>query len=101
MATSREDLFNYLETDGKAVWGVGVPIQRLNGLPLDKYSVFSSREKLDEYLAGNFSYPGQLVALVTESAATAYIITADGELQEIGSGGSSSESPTWGPIEEE
>ncbi len=95
MATKRTDLFNYLETEGKAVWGVGVPIQRLNGLPLDKYSVFSSVEKLDEYIAGNFAYPGQLVAVVNDSSTIAYIITADGQKQALAS---SDSAITWEAI---
>ena len=67
----RDDFFTALAKGAK--WDVGVSINRTNPLPLDQYSVFQTEEKLNEYIAGAFSYPGQIIALVDENATTAII----------------------------
>ena len=68
-------------------------ISRQYAAPVDKYSVFYSFEEASTYASTNpIAYVGQIIQVVNESngTATAYIITnTDGDLEEIGSGGSS------------
>lgn len=67
-----------------ALWDVGVSIQRGNPLPLDSNSVFESKAKADEYVAGVLAYPGQIIAVVEASATTIYYIDQAMALQEVG-----------------
>ena len=78
----RDDFFTALTNGAK--WDVGVSINRTNPLPLDVNSVFASKEALDTYVAGAFAYPGQVVAVVEESATTIYYIDQDKALHEVG-----------------
>lgn len=78
----RDDFFTALNKGAK--WDVGVSINRTNPLPLDVNSVFASKEALDTYVAGAFAYPGQVVAVVEESATTIYYIDQDKALHEVG-----------------
>lgn len=82
MATIREEFFDKLT--GGAKWDVGVSINRTNGVPLDVYSVFETETELNEYVAGVFAYPGQVLALVEADATTIYYIDQNKELQEVG-----------------
>ena len=70
--TLRENFFESLANGAK--WDVGVSINRTNPLPLDQYSVFESETKLEEYINGAFSYPGQTVAVVTEDEVKLYYL---------------------------
>lgn len=78
----RDDFFTALNKGAK--WDVGVSINRTNPLPLDVNSVFNTREKLDSYVSGAFSYPGQVVALVEADATTIYYIDQEKALNEVG-----------------
>ena len=78
----RDDFFTALNKGAK--WDVGVSINRTNPLPLDVNSVFDTKDNLDAYVAGAFAYPGQIVALVEESATTIYYIDQDKALHEVG-----------------
>lgn len=78
----RDDFFTALNKGAK--WDVGVSINRTNPLPLDVNSVFDTKDNLDAYVAGAFAYPGQIVALVEESATTIYYIDQAKALQEVG-----------------
>ena len=78
----RDDFFTALNKGAK--WDVGVSINRTNPLPLDVNSVFDTKDNLDAYVAGAFAYPGQIVALVEESATTIYYIDQAKTLQEVG-----------------
>ena len=78
----RDDFFAALTKGAK--WDVGVSINRTNPLPIDVNSVFDTKAKLDAYVAGAFSYPGQVVALVEANATTIYYIDQNKELQEVG-----------------
>lgn len=78
----RDDFFTALNKGAK--WDVGVSINRTNPLPLDVNSVFDTKDNLDAYVAGAFAYPGQIVALVEESATTIYYIDQAKVLQEVG-----------------
>ena len=78
----RDDFFTALAKGAK--WDVGVSINRTNPLPLDQYSVFQTEEKLNEYIAGAFSYPGQIIALVDENATTIYYLDQNKEKQPVG-----------------
>lgn len=78
----RDDFFTALNKGAK--WDVGVSINRTNPLPLDVNSVFDTKANLNAYVAGAFAYPGQIVALVEESATTIYYIDQAKTLQEVG-----------------
>lgn len=82
MATIREDFFTQLAAGAK--WDVGVSINRTNPLPLDVYSVFDSQSALDTYVAGKFSYPGQVLALIKADETIIYYLDQNKELKEIG-----------------
>ena len=82
MATIREDFFTQLSAGAK--WDVGVSINRTNPLPLDVYSVFDSRSALDSYVAGKFSYPGQILALIKADETIIYYLDQNKQLKEIG-----------------
>lgn len=81
--TLRENFFESLANGAK--WDVGVSINRTNPLPLDQYSVFESETKLNEYIAGAFSYPGQILALVGEDETVIYYLDQNKQKQEVGS----------------
>lgn len=86
MAYTNEQFFTKLKNGAK--WDVGVSIARGNPLPLDANSVFESETKAREYVNDVLAYPGQIIAVLSEGAATAYIIVSDAEgtldLQEVG-----------------
>ena len=87
--TNRTDLLNQLETG--AYWGAGVTFKRSNAVPLEKYSIFGSLADAQEYALNNgVAYPGQTLAVVTDSnEVTLYIVqagatTAETSLAEVG-----------------
>lgn len=85
MAVSRDKMFNAIENG--AAWDAGVVFNRTNGIPIDKFSVFKTKEAADRYAASSpVSYPGQYIAVVPESGeVVGYIIRKDGTLKELGS----------------
>lgn len=77
--------------NGGARWDVGVSINRSNSLPLDANSVFASLEAAQNYAAGNpaegtlaNAYPGQVLAVVTDTETVIYYIDANMALQPVG-----------------
>jgi hypothetical protein len=67
-------------TNPKAQWSAGIVFERTNALPLDKWSIFRTEAKLNEYMSEANCYPGQYVAVVTDTGVvTPYIISADAE----------------------
>jgi len=78
----RSDFFDALVNGAK--WDVGVSINRTNPVPLDEKSVFQSKADLDTYAAGALSYPGQVVAVVTETATTIYYLDQNKVAKEVG-----------------
>ena len=81
--TIRNEFFDSLAKGAK--WDVGVSINRTNPLPLDQYSVFKTEAELNTYIAGAFSYPGQIVALVDENETVIYYLDQNKQKQEVGS----------------
>lgn len=73
---TREEFFQ--KQSAGALWDVGVSINRTNALPLDANEVFESYEKALAYAKGVLAYPGQLIAVVGETAVEAYIISVAG-----------------------
>jgi len=83
---NRDELFNRINSENSEKWDVGVVINRLNALPLDKYSVFKSVKEAKEYVLNNGNaYPGQFIVVIPENKdPIPYIINVDGTLQLIG-----------------
>lgn len=68
-----------------ATWSAGVSFKRAMPLPLDKYSVFASKADADAYAAESaVAYPGQVVAVVSETEDGVYYIGHDMALKEMG-----------------
>lgn len=83
MAMSVKDFFDGLNSG--ATWAAGVAFQRSNPLPLDKYSVFNSKEEAETYASTNaVAYPGQIVAVITETDSAIYYINETMTLEEVG-----------------
>ena len=85
MAVSRDKMFNAIENG--AAWDAGVVFNRTNGIPIDKFSVFKTKEAADRYAATSpVSYPGQYIAVVPDNGEViGYIVRKDGTLKELGS----------------
>lgn len=84
----RDDFFSALESGAR--WDVGVSIDRSNPLPLDSRSVFKSLTDAQTYAEGVFSYPGQVIAVVSDDNKVAvYALDGNKTLQEMGSGSGS------------
>ena len=80
------EFFENLENG--ATWSAGVAFKRSNPLPIDRYSVFQTEADAKSYAKTNpVAYPGQLIAVVTASGATAYIIREVGAADTVTDGG--------------
>ena len=80
------EFFENLENG--ATWSAGVAFKRSNPLPIDRYSVFQTDADAKSYAKTNpVAYPGQLIAVVTDSGATAYIIREVGAADTVTDGG--------------
>lgn len=80
------EFFENLENG--ATWSAGVAFKRSNPLPIDRYSVFQTDADARSYAKTNpVAYPGQLIAVVTDSGATAYIIREVGAADTVTDGG--------------
>ena len=64
-------------------WSAGVAFTRTNALPLDDKSVFQSLEAAQSYAQSATAYPGQVVTVVESNNTSVYVITAEGQLQDI------------------
>lgn len=83
MATTVDTLFD--KVNGNK-WNLGVPIERTNPGPLEKYSVFQTIEAAQNYASTNVvAYPGQIIAVVdsTSNEVSTYKINIDGSLTQI------------------
>lgn len=67
-----------------ATWSAGVAFKRSKALPLDKYSVFETKELATAYAekTGDFaqtpvSYPGQVIAVQENGKMVAYVLSGD------------------------
>lgn len=79
MAITNE-FFNALNDPKAALWSAGVAFNRSNPLPLDKWSVFQSKEAAISYAETNaVAYPGQIIAVYDEGAMHAYVLAEVGE----------------------
>jgi hypothetical protein len=79
MAITNE-FFNALNDPKAALWSAGVAFNRSNPLPLDKWSVFQSKEAAISYAETNaVAYPGQIIAVYDEGAMHAYVLAEIGE----------------------
>lgn len=77
------EFFNKLNSG--TTWSAGVAFKRAAALPLDRYSVFSSKAEATTYASENaVAYPGQIIAVVEESATGIYYIDHAMALQEVG-----------------
>lgn len=83
------NLFNKLETG--ATWSAGVSFARSAALPLDRYSIFKSRQEALDYIDSDTSvaYSGQIIAIVESEnnvdKVKIYFIDENKTLQEVGS----------------
>ena len=84
MGTLNTQFFNDLAS--KASWSAGVAFQRSNALPLDKYSVFETKVKAEEYLASSTSvaYPGQVIAVLENDSMVVYVVKEVATVNENG-----------------
>ena len=67
-----------------SLWDVAVSIKRGNPLPLDADSIFESYSALETYAADVLAYPGQVVAVVEESATTIYYLDQTLAIKPVG-----------------
>ena len=77
----------FTELAGASMWDVAVAINRGNALPLDRYSVFQSLEEVNTYInnpKGSIAYPGQILAVVGESATTVYYLDQNLAVKPVG-----------------
>lgn len=75
MAITNE-FFDALNDPKAALWSAGVAFNRSNPLPLDKWSVFQSKEAAISYAESNaVAYPGQIVAVYEDGAMLAYVLS--------------------------
>lgn len=80
------EFFDNLENG--ATWSAGVSFKRSNPLPIERYSVFKSEDDAKAYAKTNpVAYPGQVIAVVTSSGATAYLIREVGAADTVTDGG--------------
>lgn len=83
MAENIRDNFFEAKAIG-ALWDVAVSMKRGNPLPLDSNSVFGSYTDLQNYAKGTLAYPGQIIAVVEESATSIYYLDQELAIQEVG-----------------
>ena len=88
---TRTDLLNGLAKEG-AYWNTGVTFKRTNPVPIENYSIFGTLAEAQTYAFENpVAYPGQTLAVVTETnKVTLYVIqsgaaSAEESLAEVGS----------------
>ena len=82
------DFFTALNDPKAALWSAGVAFNRSNSLPLDKWSVFQSKEEAINYAENNaVAYPGQIIAVYENETMQAYVLAEENSklnLQPIG-----------------
>ena len=74
----------FADLAGGASWAAGVSFQRSNPLPIDKYSVFESLTKAQEYTSNAVAYPGQLITVAEGGKMVAYVLKETATLNDNG-----------------
>lgn len=77
------EFFTKLNTG--ATWSAGVSFKRAAALPLERYAVHASYADAETYATTNaVAYPGQILAVVEETATSIYYIDQNMALQPVG-----------------
>jgi len=84
MPITRDKLFDNLKNDNTSNYTTS-SFERLNGIPIDRYSVFKSYDEAVEYATSDpTAYPGQYIAVIPEEGEPVpYIIRKNGSLQSL------------------
>lgn len=92
----KETLFNTENLNG-AKWSFGVPLERTNPVPIDKWSTFKTYADAVKFVnraTGNIAYPGQIITIEgPDNVVDVYVVdrTATDCLKKLASGGSAEE----------
>lgn len=75
----------FTKLNNGATWSAGVSFKRAASLPLERYAVHASYADAEAYATTNaVAYPGQVIAVVEETATSIYYIDQNMALQPIG-----------------
>lgn len=91
----KETLFNAENLNG-AKWSFGVPLERTNPVPIDKWSIFETYAEAVAFVnrkTGNIAYPGQIIAIETDTQVDVYVVDRNATdcLRKLATGGDASE----------
>lgn len=94
----KNTLFDNEHLNG-AKWSFGVPLERTNPVPIDKWSTFKTYADAKEFVnraTGNIAYPGQIITIEgSDGVVDVYVVdrtaTATDCLKKLASGGSADE----------
>ena len=92
----KNTLFDNEHLNG-AKWSFGVPLERTNPVPIDKWSTFKTYADAVEFVnrdKGNIAYPGQIITIEgPDNVVDVYVVdrTATDCLKKLASGGSADE----------
>ena len=93
---TKDILFDNEHLNG-AKWSFGVPLERTNPVPIDKWSTFKTYADAKEFVnraTGNIAYPGQIITIEgPDNVVDVYVVdrTATDCLKKLASGGSADE----------
>lgn len=93
---NKNTLFDDEHLNG-AKWSFGVPLERTNPVPIDKWSTFKTYADAKEFVnreTGNIAYPGQIITIEgSDGVVDVYVVdrTATDCLKKLASGGSADE----------
>ena len=97
MAIINKDILFDTEHLNGAKWSFGVPLERTNPVPIDKWSTFKTYADAKEFVnreKGNIAYPGQIITIEgPDNVVDVYVVdrTATDCLKKLASGGSADE----------
>lgn len=75
----------FTKLNNGATWSAGVSFKRAAALPLERYAVHASYADAETYATTNaVAYPGQIIAVVEETATNIYYIDQNMALQPVG-----------------
>lgn len=75
----------FTKLNNGATWSAGVSFKRAAALPLERYAVHASYADAEAYASTNaVAYPGQILAVVEQSATSIYYIDQNMALQPVG-----------------
>ena len=75
----------FTKLNNGATWSAGVSFKRAAALPLERYAVHASYADAQDYATNNaVAYPGQILAVVEETATSIYYIDQNMALQPVG-----------------